>query len=305
MAPRSLLAAKSLKTLRREVGKGVAVQICQLAPSVYWSLTIDEDWQAHCAEMENNVRELISMTEESDENGDIICTRVSRCTAQENPIPKSLRSMAGSDTLSYEITERWWKNRWDEGHKSVFSTVPSVLPDRIKISGCSWAEERSSTESALFSETHVKVSIFGLGDRIARGIEQGAAKAFANVPSRAEAFVAARSAPTLQRARTERSGTRVRQAVQALYKAGRLAGAVRWSRVRGAVRQGQLRQAPGALIATVGGARHDARRRCRGPYHQPGRAQEPSWSSQGRWEALGMLLEQLLLHLLRPNAGPR
>lgn len=93
----------SLRALRRNAPKGVTVHVVKLPVMAYWTLTLDEEWQNYCAELEKNDREVIEQSEAPDVNGDIVCTRTTRLTARENPIPKSIRAITGvGDTLSYD-----------------------------------------------------------------------------------------------------------------------------------------------------------------------------------------------------------
>lgn len=115
------------------------------------------------------------------------------------------------------------------------------MSDRISVRGSSWAEARSDVETVLYSETHVKVSIFGVGDKIAKGIEQGAARAFGDVPKRAETFMRMRADRSLASTTNGAQGDALaRRRLQALHKGRRLRAAVLWSRVRLARRQGRL-----------------------------------------------------------------
>jgi hypothetical protein len=80
--------SKSLRALRRDAPHGVSVHVVKMPIMAYWTLTLDEEWQCYCAELEKNDREVLSQSEAPDEHGDIVCTRTTRMTARENPIPK-------------------------------------------------------------------------------------------------------------------------------------------------------------------------------------------------------------------------
>ena len=151
---------------------------CGLSAQEYWRLRLDPDWEAYCTKLDDSTFEVISLEESADANGDVVITRLSRVTALTNPIPPSLRRFLGCETFSFTMNERWWRDRWDVDHPITFTTTPAVMADRISVSGSGWAEATEESSSCILHyEVAVKVSVFGVGARLAKGIEEGSSKA--------------------------------------------------------------------------------------------------------------------------------
>ena len=99
--------AKTLRSLRAALPKNVKAFPCTLTPMTFWEVTTSETYQAHCASQDRNERTVVSATsEEEDEHGEVVCSRVTRFTPSENPIPPSVQRFIGCETLSFELRER-------------------------------------------------------------------------------------------------------------------------------------------------------------------------------------------------------
>jgi len=167
--------------------------VCRLPALEYWHLRLDPDWYQYGAKLDSNIYEVLEDSEALDEKGDIVCTRVARVTAMKNPIPESLRGWLGCSEFSFTMTERWWKDLFDESHPNTFTTTPPVMADRIKVSGSGWVEAISAQKCRLHFSVDVKVKVMGIGDKVATGIQDGTAKAYDVLPNRAETFYRDRS----------------------------------------------------------------------------------------------------------------
>lgn len=205
--------AKTLRSLRQSLPKNVKAFSCALTPLKFWQVTTSEEYSKHIAQLDGNERTVISASETTDETGEVVYERVTRYTPAENPIPASLRSYIGCETLSFEMREKWWKNLCDAAHPSTYESIPNVLADRISIRGSCWAEPNPSNAngSLIFFRNDVKVNIAFVGERLARGIAAGSNKALGQTSKRAEDFAAASigGSPSLSRSTTGRSVTRL------------------------------------------------------------------------------------------------
>ncbi len=126
------------------------------------------------------------------EEVDGVITRVSKVTAEVNPIPSSFRGMLGcKEGFSFEITEKWRRDKCDAANPMTFVTKPAVMPSKIDVKGSQWVEPRSDGKgSDLKFQLSVKVKIMGVGGTIAKGISDGTMAAYVALPERALEFAA-------------------------------------------------------------------------------------------------------------------
>ena len=167
---------------------------CKLPLMDYWRLRLDPDWYLYGARLDNNTYEILEEGESVDDDGEVVCTRAARVTAKINPVPESLRGFLGCDKFSFIMRERWWRDLADEAHPNTFSTEPPVMADRISVNGSAWAEAINEYSCRLHFQINVKVSVFGMGDKIAKTIAAGSNKAYDQVPNRAVDFFKKRAA---------------------------------------------------------------------------------------------------------------
>ena len=181
-------AKTALRRLRAGLPKDVKAFPCTLTPLEFWEVTTSEAYQTHCAQLDRNERTVLSQSEEV-VDGEVVYERTTRFTPSENPLPQSVRSFIGCETLSFEMRERWWKNACDAAHPSTYESVPNVLADRIRIRGSCWADPNpDGGGSIVYFKNEVSVSVAFVGDRIGKAILAGSAKALAETPKRAAAF---------------------------------------------------------------------------------------------------------------------
>ena len=84
--------------------------------------------------------------------------RVSKVTANQNPIPSSMRKMLGlGDDFSFRITESWWRDKYDADHPLTMATVPAVMADKIIVTGSEWVEPTGEASCKIFFKLSVKV----------------------------------------------------------------------------------------------------------------------------------------------------
>jgi hypothetical protein len=153
---------------------------CRLTPEAVWAMRDDHGFDVHCATADKNVHEVLSLVEA----GDGTITRRSRITALENPIPPAFRNMLGvGEQFSFEITEVWRRDKYDESSPMRFTTTPAVMADKVDVRGAQWVEAHGGG-STLFFELDVNVSIFGVGGAVAKGIQEGTVAAYASLPRR-------------------------------------------------------------------------------------------------------------------------
>ena len=167
------------------------VHECSLSPAVYWSLRYEDAYHAYlsAAIKPPVVAKIISRKEE-----DGIVERVITVTPETNPIPYSLRSMLGCrDGFTFKITERWWKDKFDEAHPMTFVTEPPVMRDRIAVSGSQWVEPHAGG-SRLFFELSVLCKVRGVGPMVTKGIADGSLASYKEQPTLALEYVALRRA---------------------------------------------------------------------------------------------------------------
>lgn len=98
--------AKSLRSVRAGLPKNVKAFPCTLTPMAFWEVTTSESYQVHCAAQDRNERTVVSTSEQEDEHGEVVCSRVTRFTPSENPIPPSVQRFIGCNELSFEMHER-------------------------------------------------------------------------------------------------------------------------------------------------------------------------------------------------------
>ena len=93
--------------------------------------------------------------------------------------------------FSFEITEKWRRDKCDAANPMTFVTKPAVMPSKIDVKGSQWVEPRSDGKgSDLKFQLSVKVKIMGVGGTIAKGISDGTMAAYVALPERALEFAA-------------------------------------------------------------------------------------------------------------------
>ena len=164
----------------------------ELPVDTFWELQELAAFARFTAFNANQVYEVLEESEAPDENGETVVSRVTRLTAINNPVPKSFRSMLGSDEFSYKRTDRWYKGKWDAAHKLTFTVEPPVFPDKIKIEGASWAEAATDATGRVFFTVSVRASIFGIGGRIESEVQGKTANGLNSIPRQILEFAALR-----------------------------------------------------------------------------------------------------------------
>jgi hypothetical protein len=169
---------------------------CPVTAEVYWMLRDDPGWEQYVANMDRVVVNVVSWLEE----GGVELTSLKTVTAIENPIPVSLRGMLKcKDGFTFELTERWRRDRWDVENKLTFTTKPAVMSDRISVWGAQWVEPSATGNMngcKLCFELAVKCRMPGVGGAISRGIENGSFDAYKQLPLRVVEYMALRRRAT-------------------------------------------------------------------------------------------------------------
>lgn len=98
--------------------------------------------------------------------------------------PAPLRKIIG-ERLAYEEIGRFdpERRRWN------YKVVPSVMPEKVSITGELWVEPRGERRCERRAEVDIKVSIFGVGSLFESVIEKQTRASFEQVPAYTNAFV--------------------------------------------------------------------------------------------------------------------
>ncbi|KAL3910511.1 MAG: hypothetical protein SGPRY_009028 [Prymnesium sp.] len=159
--------------------KGTVFHPCNCSASDYWRLRYHNKngFDRFRAAADGNRHEVLLFDE--DEQGFI--KRVSKVSANVNPVPRSMRKMLGvGDEFYFKITECWWKDKYDGDHPLTMITEPAVMADKIVVTGQEWVEPTSETTCNLWFQLTVK--IYGVGSTIAKGISDGTVSGYASIP---------------------------------------------------------------------------------------------------------------------------
>ena len=77
-------------------------------------------------------------------------------------MPAPVKKVLGGDTLAY--TE---EGTFDKKTKRyTFKVIPSMLPDKTKVSGELWVEKLGDKKIARFTKISVEVKVFAIGGKI-------------------------------------------------------------------------------------------------------------------------------------------
>ena len=112
-----------------------------VAASAYWSLRLDRDFDHYCAVKDGATFTLHSATEDTDEHGDAFWIVESSMEYARESIPGPMQSLLKKDE-PFRAWSRFvfWAERYDEDHKATFETRPSILGNKLIISGDCWCE---------------------------------------------------------------------------------------------------------------------------------------------------------------------
>lgn len=164
---------------------------CPMSAGTFWRLRGNTDFETFVSLRGDNRYELLSYTEEL-KDGLTHVTRVSRVTANTNPVPAPLRKTLGvGHEFGFEQTETYVLERWDAAHPLTVHAKPAILGDRVKVVGTQWVEAAGAGSCQLCFDLQVSVNILGLGGKVAKGIREGTAKSYKFLPQNAADYLAA------------------------------------------------------------------------------------------------------------------
>ena len=130
----------------------------EVGADAYWSLRRDRDFDLFCAEKDGAEFTLHSDSEDTDEHGDSFWIVESTMSYDRSSLPGPIQSLLKKDE-PFRAWSRFifYSERFDEQHLASFETRPSVLGDKLVISGDCWCEPKGEASCVLHTR--------GLGER--------------------------------------------------------------------------------------------------------------------------------------------
>ena len=145
-----------------------ATTVLEVPAAEYWSLRRDRGFDEYCAASDNAHYALHSETEEVDENGDVLVIIESTVTYARESLPAPIQGLLRKDE-PFRLWSRlkFWDAKFDRAHPGTFETLPSILADKLVISGDCWCEPRDDARSCFLHTRHsVSCKVFGVGGLI-------------------------------------------------------------------------------------------------------------------------------------------
>ena len=137
-----------------------------LSAGLYHALRCDRGFDLYSAQQEGSNYECHKEEHSTDEHGNVMVVIESTLTYEKSAVPGPIAGLVGNEPFRVWSRFRFCRDLHDEAHLATFETKPSILSDKLFISGSVWCEHVSEQRCVLHNEVLIDARIFGVGSVI-------------------------------------------------------------------------------------------------------------------------------------------
>lgn len=148
----------------------MTTELTGVSAAEFWSLRRDRGYDRFCAaRREGATFTLHSETEEVDENGDAFWIVESAMAYERSSLPTAMQGFVKKDEpFRMWIKCTFWAEIFNESHVATFEMRPSVLGDKLVVSGDCWCEQAADRSCRLHTRHSVHCRLFPIGSLVER-----------------------------------------------------------------------------------------------------------------------------------------